>query len=179
MNFQKTYKQIVDGKGKINVLSILFHHIQTIKHETSGRASQSDLLIFIYLPVVIALIPIMSELELKVETVNLLITVLSILIGLLLNVLVLLYDLINRNGAIPLKRKLLKEVLHNITFAILLSLTSILFLLASLFLFSRNLFGFFDLESFVDYLIYLFLLEFLVTLLMILKRIHVLLLSEF
>ena len=133
MRIKHEISNIKKGHGKINVLNIVKAHFQTIKHETSGKTSRSDRWIFIYVPFIVALIPVFMNLGLEKETINILITVQSIFIGLLLNLLVLLYALINRRPEIPKRKILLKEVFHNISFSILLAIVSILTLLISLF----------------------------------------------
>ncbi|WP_422354945.1 hypothetical protein [Roseivirga pacifica] len=179
MKLKREIGKIKNGHGKINVLNIVKEHFNTIKHATSGKTSRSDRWVFYYTPILISILPVLMDIRLQKDTINLLITVQSIFIGLLLNLLVLLYALIQRKPEKPERKQLLREVFHNISFSILLAIVSILGLLFSLFKAPLIFWKAFDLDLFIDFLNYILLTEFVIILLMILKRINVLLTKEF
>lgn len=78
---------------KINIGFILIRHCRSAFYNaSSGRFSYSDLLIFAVLPVATAVLVYRSEISDKASTISLLTSVCAIFAGLLLNLLVLVYD---------------------------------------------------------------------------------------
>ena len=95
----------------------------------------------------------------------------SILVGLLFNVVVLIFDIIKRDSANKIKNVVLKQILSNIAFTILLSIISILFTLLTLIENSIS-------KIIFNSILFFLLFNFVITVLMILKRMFHLFHSE-
>jgi glucan phosphoethanolaminetransferase (alkaline phosphatase superfamily) len=150
---------------KIDVSEIIGDHIRTIKNDNTGKPGGSDIFLFIMLPVLVSGVLIYFELLIKESLIESLIAALAIFVGLLFNVIVIIIDSIRKTDQNDVKSLLLKEVLANISFTIFLSILAIVTVLATLF--SNEL-----LKNIANAITYFLLVEFLVTLLMVLKRIY-------
>ena len=95
----------------------------------------------------------------------------SIFVGLLLNVVVLLFDIVRTTGE-ELKKKIVKETLANVTFSILLALLIIPFAL------STQIDRWPWLKPYTSFATYFLSFVFVATLLMITKRVYNLFLNE-
>ena len=164
--------------SKINVSSIISDHFKTLKNNDTNKTSFVDIGIFVLLPIVVALIFFCLDISLSESLVNILIAAFSIFVGLLLNLLMLVYDIVNKNyerqgvKEKPLRKIYLKQIFSNISFTVFLS---IIIIISLLFTFPENY-----IIKCVSSLVSVFLMsQFLLTLLMILKRVHVLLSKEF
>ncbi|MBS1546486.1 MAG: hypothetical protein JSU02_03800 [Bacteroidetes bacterium] len=156
---------------KINIAQIVRSHLDTLKNDNTKKAGVDDYLTFLVLPGAIAFALIVFDVRLNERATNIIITSLSILVGLLFNVIVLLFDLVSKKGKRSLKNRILKEVLANITFAVLLAIISIILtLLANL----PNT----CVVRVVEFCLYFLLSQFLLTSLMVLKRIYLLFRNE-
>ena len=156
---------------KINVSKIVRSHLDTLQNDNTKKPGLDDYLTFLVLPAVVAGVLIWLPVHLNERATNIIITSLSILVGLLFNVIVLLFDLVTKDGKRSLKNRILKEVLANITFSVLLAIVSILFtLLASL---PQP-----AVVGVVEFCLYFLLGQFLLTCLMVLKRIYELFRNE-
>jgi len=182
---------------KIDISEIVSEHLKTLRDENTGRGSTKELLIFFIFPFVISSALLLFKLVLGKDMINILIASLSIFVGLLLNLLMLLIAMLDKckekinlskeqqNPAdiskkpffsfdinmLEKRQKLLRDSYHNISFAILLSLLTIPIMIIALannevVVYISNFFG------------YMFLTIFLLTLFMILKRVHLLLSSD-
>lgn len=163
---------------KLNLLRIVRDHVHTLKDYNSNKYSWSDFLLFLMLPLVIAAGATYCFHEIGKDLTNVLITSLSVFAGLLFNLLLLIYDIVKKaNPGEPygeLKTRFLKEIYSNISFSILVAiLTVILLLLLSLSISSRYF------QTPIMYLIYFLVVNFILTLFMILRRVHILLSKEF
>ena len=148
---------------KINVADIILRHIKTLTNTTTKKAEFGDFLLFLIFPTSATVILLYLKLYLNKDLVDILCTSLSIFIGLFFNVIVLIFDLVNKTKRESVKNDLLKELLINISFEIFISVFCILFAVASL---SDNCY-----IKYSSNLITFFLTSlFFVTLLMILKR---------
>lgn len=144
---------------KINIGRIVSEHFKSMT-DTGGAASRIDLLTFIGLPLLLALLGMAMGVKLSGDTISLFVNFGSIFTALLLSVLVLVYDQENklsglldqtniekvrlssieannesvREGAIvfareskiALQMELLKELYHNLSYAILASVVLVL-----------------------------------------------------
>jgi uncharacterized protein YacL len=156
---------------KVNVSKIIQSHVDTLKNDNTNKAGADDWLTFLVLPAAVAGILVWLQVGLNERATNIIITTLAILVGLLFNVIVLLFDLVTKNGKRSLKNRILKEVLANITFSVLLAIVAILLtLLTSL----PNPI----VVCVVEFCLYFLLGQFLLTCLMVLKRIYVLFRNE-
>lgn len=146
----------------------------TLKKSASERLCFSDVLVLLILPAVMALV-LANFFDLTNDLVNGVVTAASIFAGLLLNLLVLVYTVLSRQRANPSsklesdKRKIFNDILNetfaNISFCILISV--VLVVACLLYYIKGGVFPFGN-----RYLIYFLIFELIVTLLMILKRIH-------
>ena len=162
---------------KVDVSDIISDHLRTLVDDRSGKPSSTDWVIFLAIPVLVALLLVWRSVSLTAETANTIITALAIFAGLLFNLLLLAHSLIRKpigdDGGSSTERRLLRQIYVNISFAILVALASILALIVRV-PFKEGL-----IAVFLDFVVYVFLVNFLLTLLMVLKRIHIMLSEEF
>ena len=177
---------------KIDIREIITDHFKSLRDENTGRGSIYDLLLFLIFPVLAASLLIYLKVLLGENMINIIIASLSIFVGLLLNLLVLLVGMLDKcketiknveaaqTGApffsydldmLKKREKLLKYTYQNISFTILISLLTIPVMILALI-------GNDIIKSGANFLGYVFLFVFLLTLLMILRRVHVLLKTE-
>ena len=114
------------NKSKINVLGIVKEHFATLVNANTNRPGPEDWLLFLFIPLLIAFTLGVTKTILEKDLANTIITILSIFVGLLINVIVLLFDLVQRDEEKhQIKNVVLRETLTNISYTILVSLTSI------------------------------------------------------
>ena len=173
--------------SKINVLRIVRDHWLTLRVASSDRISSWDVLLFCGVP----LIPVWlfwgtTANDQQGTFWNVALASLSIFAGLLLNLLVLLYGLIEKQVSknesedpvaaeanARTRNILLREVYYNVSYAVLVSITAILLLVLLMIV------GEVKVERVLSSLLYFILTHFVLTMFMILKRIHALLSYEF
>lgn len=170
--------------GKWNVFRIVGDQIDTLKPYQGERVSRLEVLLFFGPPS--ALSGLLSAFDIKIssELANMMITSLSIFSALLFNLLILVYDVVKKEGGRgrtslleTLRRRLLGETFSNISFAILVSLGTLILLVSLLLLPDcpeSSLAA-----SFITALVYFLLGLFVLDLLAVLKRVHILLSKEF
>ncbi len=166
---------------KVNITKIVRDHLGTFKDNSTGRYRPLDFLLFFLVPLFVAVGFVGLLGSLPTNLVGVIATSLSIFTALLLNLLLLAYN-IARNSESPrdervqeMKENLFHEIFSNIAFAVLVALVTVVSVLvfgamnecASLLV--SNM-----LSSVIYYLGTLFLL----TLLMLLKRVYTLLSNE-
>jgi hypothetical protein len=160
---------------KVDVRQIVADHLGTLTNYATGKKSPGDMLLFFLVPLVGAAVLVWLRFLLNANAANVLITALSIFAGLLFNLLVLAHGLLrsadNRN--FEDERGLIREIYSNISYAILISLITIVVLLGLIFPGPR--WAWMIASGVAYYLI----LNFILTLFMVLKRVHVLLSKEF
>lgn len=139
--------------GKINVLGIVREHLKTLRHHGRDESSVVDITVFVLCPLILSALVVVARASFPDALAGAMITASAILLGLLLNLLVLLFDQRNRaedalrtlsqlnekgqkppdpdgrEGKLTLRIKLLKETVANISFTVLLCLTSLATLL--------------------------------------------------
>ncbi|WP_419963896.1 hypothetical protein [Pantoea vagans] len=120
--------------GKINIACIIEAHFKSLKGVQDNKISKMDVLTFIIFPVGVALLCAYFSFNLNKDLDSLLVNFGAIFTALLLSVIVLIYDQENRilekiashpnhiGAPTYAKLKLLKELYHNISYAILCSL---------------------------------------------------------
>lgn len=189
---------------RISVKHIVFSHLRTLSDANSNSVNASDIWLFFGTPALITvLLMILFGLNVNSELGNALFTGLAIFAGLLFNLLVLVYDIVSRedrnfNTEEPRRRnrrvRTLREVFDNVSYAILVAL-AIVFLIGVLNLafntglFSGNITWVCNRVAILcrynvgkwllDFLILTLSINFVLTLLMVLRRVHLLLSSEF
>jgi len=156
---------------KINIFNIITNHLKTLYNENTGKLGIDDFVTFLVIPLFVAFGLLYFNIHLTESAITIIITTLSILVGLLFNVIVIIFDIIKRDSSKKLKNRILNELLTNISFSIILSIVIILITLITYFtnkwicIISTGL-------------VYFFLCIYFMTVLMILKRMYVLFINE-
>jgi len=167
--------------GKIDVRQIIKDHVRTLTDENTKRTSRGDCILFFGLPILAAVALIAPKLIFGKTMGTVLITALAIFAGLLFNLLLLIFDIGNKprpkeEKLSPIKIRFLREIYSNIAYAILTALVTIVLLLIHIGLVALQ----FTLVMYVTaFLVYILTGNFVLTLLMVLKRVHKLLAEEF
>ena len=157
---------------KINVKTIIKDHIRTLVNSKSQQADTSDWFTFFLLPSVFSFLWIWFDILLTTEYVDIIVSALSIFVGLLFNVVVILFDTIRTQKIRLSKLWVVRETISNISFSILLSIISIGLALSTQLPWGRYF------KIIIHFFTYFLLLEFAITLLMVLKRMYVLFIGE-
>lgn len=167
---------------KLDTLPIIRDHIHTLVNHKTGEILKKDLVTFFGLPFLIALalsLFINSGL-MDTAVANVLITSLSVFSALLFNLLLLIYDIVRKEDsqlkAVPRRgtiKRFLKEIFANISYSIFISVVCIIFLL--LLYLQVGSIWYYRVLSFISYYL---IVSFLLTLFMVLKRVHILLKQE-
>ncbi|WP_421160807.1 hypothetical protein [Aeromonas dhakensis] len=179
--------------SKINIWSIVTGHLMTLKDSASGKVSFVDYVTFYGLPTLIAILFSMFGIKVTADANSLLVNFGAIFTALLLSVLVLVYDQGEKlrgvkidqtqSHNIDLKKNLLEQLYFNICYAIVVAVALVFLCLVYTFLpdkscvFSLSTFTFnFDLKLYLaSPLILIVVMNLLLTILMVVKRMHTLL----
>lgn len=168
---------------KMDVKQIVKDHIKTLKNSNSNKLNISEILFFFIFPLILSLLLTWKKI-LSSGDMSSVITAFSIFAGLLFNLLVLTLDMVRKikNGRMEeqdassqnIKEQLIKETYTNISFCIMLSLA----LLCLSFFFVIGITNYY-IKIILSIFIYWLVTTFILTLLMVLKRIYTLLSEEF
>ncbi len=163
---------------KINISGIIRDHLGTLRDYPQDKRSSVDFIVFFGTPAIMTGLLLKFYGGLEKDLITIVSTSLSIFAALLFNLLLLAYDLSRRTigpneNPDGLRQRLIKEVISNISFAILVALVAIASVLAVVVMDCSEV-ATFALSGVVFFLVSLFFL----TLLMLLKRVHVLLKGE-
>ena len=185
--------------NKINIYDIVKAHLGTLRSYSTKRLMKRDYVLFFGIPLVVSIIILIRNIWMEKDVVANLIAAMSIFSGFLFNLLALVYSLVDTikksiredlfdEQEREIKRQLLKETHINISYCILISVLLVVLLCVTYFtpkyhldiglnargmgLDKEHIIGF--LCVLVEASIYFFLLNFGLTLLMVLQRIHVL-----
>lgn len=156
--------------SKINIVRIIASHISTLKN--LNKLNKADLWTFYIIPCAVSIL-LCVEIEISTGLENLLGVILSIFIGLFLNLLMLLISYVPPTNIDDNRKKLLiatkKESFYNVSYIILICIIELLLLLiftyVKEFKYITNIFSF---------MIYFLSIHIFLSLLMILKRIFAL-----
>lgn len=163
---------------KMSIRPILRDHLATLHSYDSDRVSYSDIFVYFIIPFAVAAVLTYFRPVLADALVSVLATSLSIFAALLFNLILLIYDLTNRQsdgmGDWQLRQKLLIEIYSNVSFCILTAVWTLIILLIDYLGLSQHKY-FLGLLAF---LVYWLVIIFLFTLFIVLKRIHILLRRE-
>jgi len=116
--------------SKINVVPIIKDHLKTLKDSKSTRVLKRDIIGFYGLPFCLSFILMYKNVILPEKYINIGIIAHTIAIPLLVNVLFLIYNIMERNRLNKIESKVLKQLYQNLAYTILISFFS-LFLLAA------------------------------------------------
>jgi len=162
--------------SKINVLDIVRDHFLTLRKYQSDRWSAEDFILFVGVPLAVAVAMLYFGLVVSKAAVDVLFTGLSIFAGLLFNLLVMAHGIIRSTVDAPRyedEKRLLRELYSNISYSILIAIVMLgVLLIRYVTAEPRVLYA-------ISFATYFLIGNFLLTLLMILKRIHVVLRQEF
>lgn len=162
---------------KVNFSTILRDHWETMRDARTKRIALGDLFLFIGIPTLVAVFLVLCfEVRVSKDLLNILITAFSVVVALLFNLLMLVYDIIKKNAEekTELKNRLLKEIYSNVSYCILVSILAVFVMVIAF----MNIHGV-KRTAISSVIIFGFLINFALTLVMILKRIHILLSKEF
>lgn len=157
--------------SKINISKIVKNHLATLVNDNSKKPDFGDWFTFLIIPMIFASLLVWFNILLTDRAHNIVITTLSILVGLLFNVIVIIFDIIKRDNSQKLKNELLTQLLTNISYTILISLIIIGFTVLTFF---NNVY----IILVSNWLVFFFLFHFFLTVLMVLKRVYILFLNE-
>lgn len=157
--------------AKIDFLKILKGHFRTLHRNGSASVSIADIMLFYGAPAIVAAFVVFwMDRQLSDKAVDFLATVFSIFIGLLLNLLVLIFDHAKKSDK-PVQRRVLQETFANISYSILVSV-----LLVALLMLAKLSSGL--CVKIVSLVVATMVGNFFLTLLMVLKRVHTLVWEE-
>lgn len=182
--------------SKIDVRQIVLDHFRTLRRHGKKRAAPGDVTLFYILPLVVVLALVLGlGLRVSESLANALFTGVAIFAGLLFNVQLLVYDNIRHirftEDELPavtdLRRKRFKELYSNVSYAILVCLLIMVLVLLFNFTFEggwlkgvrHRLEGWLDpITVGVQFLVLAVAAHFVLTMFMVLKRVHLLLSKE-
>ena len=183
--------------NKLNVFSVLDGHLSTFK-DSNGKLWKGDLFTFFILPIAVAFLCLYFDVDFKEQIIGILVTSSSIFTGLLLNLLILVYDQKTRlskvNNTIEgweklnSKHNLIAELYYNISYSTLISLLILVIsvihlcisdIFTSQYDFKEITIYSFDISKFTTTPLLVFCcINLVFTVLIIIKRIYSLLLSD-
>ncbi len=159
---------------RIDVRDIVKGHMATLTEYGTGRRHNGDYMLFFGLPLILTAGLLWTKVHVTNEIATIIITALSIFAGLLFNLLLLAHGMIRSTPQDNLdEKRLIREIYSNISYAILVSILVIIVCMA--FYFSKRPWFVLGVTAFTHF----FIANFVLTLLMILRRIHILLSKEF
>lgn len=156
---------------KLNIYCIVQDHFGSFRSYDTKKLLWTDMFFFILVPILIGLLYFLWFPAIDDNTRRLVITSYSILIGLLLNINVLIFNRIQESKKDNLRLSLIKEMFANISFTILIALMTILLLIVSEFFVDT-------VERIINTLVIIFAAMFILNLLMILQRMYLLFQDE-
>lgn len=159
--------------SKIDLRAIFIDHFATFRDEATSRNSIADYTVMVGVPALIAISAAAASFHIPDSHVGTLISAFAIFGGLLFNVLVLIYSFSAHDRPDDqLRKRLVEQSFANISFAVMSSLIAVMLLVLLLFVSGLA-------QTLVEALIYFVGLNFLLTMLMVLKRMHILLRGKF
>jgi magnesium-transporting ATPase (P-type) len=161
---------------KFSIWRIVIDHIDTLRNAKSRKYRPLDFITLFAVPVSIGGMATYYGYTLNKEIINSLMTSLSVFAALLFNLLLLVYSIVQRDSTAGLEKvrtKFLKEIYANISFCILLTVITIALLLITFIGIDAPRF-----TLILTLTVYSLTAIFLLTLLMILRRVHALLFGE-
>jgi Ca2+/H+ antiporter len=155
---------------KIDVSGIISAHFKSLAE--GANRSGWDFVVFLFLPAAIAWLLVWLGAYMSDSLLSTIVSGLSIFVGLLLNVVVLLFDIVRNTKKQTVKHKIITETLANVSFTILLSLFTIPFAL------STQITRWPFLKPYTSFVTYFLACVFVATLLMVVKRVYALFQDE-
>ncbi len=175
--------------SKINLWWIIREHLNTLVDYRQNRISVGDVALFVVFPFVLGGGVAYFGLNLKTEVLNGLMAAFSIFAGLLLNLLVLVFSFTQSNTAqtsgptkayTAIRRTILREIHANISFSIVMALAMVVVVLISLWGLKYTEGAKPGATNWLEtFLITVLASNFVLTLMMVLKRMYILISNEF
>lgn len=159
--------------SKFSVGNIVKDHFRTLRSFRTEKIELSSVSINFVLPAIVATIFVYFELMIRNTEFDVILTAFSVFAALLLNLMILLYSVLNRESEKKdeqknkIKMRVLKETYSNIEFSVLTSVIIIVIILLMLFI---PYYFYFDLTA--SFIVYFLIFVFITTLFMVLKRMH-------
>lgn len=157
--------------SKINIIDIVLDHINTLRNSRTNKIYFPDLFLFFILPLFLSGVLIYKDLVVNTQLATALLAAFSVFAALLLNLLLLVFDIADKVNKKDEGHKIfyniLKEIYINISFCILLSVIIIVVLFSFFAGFKSVIY--LRILSFITYSISI---NFILSLVMILKRIY-------
>jgi hypothetical protein len=166
--------------NKINVLRIVADHFRTLRDFQTGKLALSDLFTFLGLPLVCAAASVYFKITFTSDVLISILTAFSIFAGLLFSLLLLVFSLTDKfdpqSMLFALRKQLFAELYENISFAILISMAIVtLTLIAGVR--KEGVTGEFHTGRIITSSLVFLMINFILTILMVLKRMHALLMQ--
>lgn len=175
---------------KIDCRNIIYNHFSTLKRYSDKRYNPNDFVLFLFVPLIITILMFLVRPVISDSISQLIITCGTVFAALLLNLLLIIYDIVKRTeradangqtndaGDLVKRRKkkkgvrlqFLQEIYHNISFSILLCVVIMMLTVFICFKFEMPY-----LNMGLSAIVYFLASIFGLTLLMVLKRVHLLL----
>jgi len=163
--------------NKINVLRIVFDHFGTLRDYQTGKLSISDIVVFFLIPLAGASVCAYFRVAFDKDALIAVLTAFSIFAGLLFSLLLLVFTLTEKNDAqsmlFAVRKQLIGELYENISFSVLVSIGVVT--LAIVAATASRTHPDQGTGRAATFLLVLLMANFILTILMILKRMHALL----
>jgi hypothetical protein len=167
---------------KISVRPIISDHADTLRDYGTGKRSIFDVCLFFGLPIAVAVVAVWTGIRIRVSAVTAILTASAIFVGLLPNLLILVLTfLMNTKGdpsdpVLQLRKRFMREIAAHVSFSFVLSLALVSIATGALIALPKD-------ESPIGavptFLLVLGCVALLLTMLMLIRRMHALVVSEF
>ena len=107
---------------KIDISIIVKEHIKTLVNDNTGKPDFRDVFFFGLFPIVFAVYMVHNKVFIDKDFINGMISGLSIYVGLSLNLIVLIFEISQKDTTTSNNKSILKEIVANVSFSILLSI---------------------------------------------------------
>jgi len=167
---------------KIDIRAILKGHAASLRDIRTGRSSPGDVALFVGGPLLLAGVAMWRGVQIRSTAINGLLTAYSIFAGLLFNLVMLVITFLERthgsanDASLQARKRLLREITANVSFSILTAVAMVAVAIVGLIV-ARD-----DQDpasTFVSALLVAGSTNFVLSLLMILKRMYALVINEF
>lgn len=180
--------------NKINVFVIIKDHLRTLKNYNNGKTSLIDVFILLLFPLVFVIGVAFYKHTINKEFVSIIVNFSSIVTSLLISVLVLIYDQYSRIESQTLKKEVLRQLFSNVSYTILMGIITVVFCLL-LNIYPTDKSGHYEIPTISFFIkeyeisinlmtalftpvILFFLLQMVLTLFMVLRRLHIIFFAE-
>jgi hypothetical protein len=169
---------------KINIFPIVSRHIDTLVDHSTGRRSLSDIFLFFGFPLLVSSAGFYYKWGLSVDAMNAVLASFAIFAGLLLNLLILVYTFSSEtnhpNALAKVRVSVIRQLHDNIAYSVLISMTVVVLALIAVarIKISDSVIGVPRTGPYMTSALVYLTINFVLTLLMILKRIHGMLRSK-